>query len=695
VDKRSFLIGTGAIVAGLAGRTAAQSVPGDGLPPRLRYGGDAAFAPFESLDAQGRPTGFQIDLVQAMSRQLGVPIDVTLAPWSDTEGAFRDGAVDLIAMVDIPQRREWARFLRGHATPAIAVYRLRERPPVQGLSDLAGLRIAVPDREVMLATLDTWLPELRGRRIPVNDSAEAFAALREGRADAALVLRAYGDPELAAEREAAAEDDIVSSTLDLGLQTYAFAVAPGRDGLRTRLQQALDALDADGTLERLRTRWLGSYRDIAARQLAERQLLSQRTWTWGIAGASALALIGMTVGLRRIALRATADRRRRREAEAALKHARELLDRTFGSHPDAMLFVERGSGRVSDANRALIAVLGTTSEAVIGQPLAQLDRHIDAAVLAWLVQSLDEQGQLEAVPVTLTNARGEARACLLSAERMDVDGVPQVFCLVRDITDELARDAAMRSGYAQLVADLAHTRQALVETSEARDSARQRLDDYTRALSHDLKEPVFAVQGFAGMLQRRLQAGHVKEAMRHAETIERAAERMSAMIQALTRLARVAEVVPMRSAVNMRELAAEQWRLMVAAHPDRRVKVRIDELPPAQCDAQLLGHVWHHLLDNAAKYSAVQPDPKVAVDSHVEAGRTWYRVTDNGIGFDMTRAGGLFVPFQRLHAGAAYEGAGIGLSVVQRIVEQHGGEVRLRSAPDVGTVAEFTLQPKA
>ena len=100
------------------------------------------------------------------------------------------------------------------------------------------------------------------------------------------------------------------------------------------------------------------------------------------------------------------------------------------------------------------------------------------------------------------------------------------------------------------------------------------------------------------------------------------------------------------------------------------------------------------MLDNAAKYSARGEKPQVAVDSFQNARGTWFRVADNGVGFDRAKAQGLFQPFQRMHAGTQFEGQGVGLSLVRRIVQHHGGEIRLRSAPGVGTVAEFTLDPE-
>ena len=142
------------------------------------------------------------------------------------------------------------------------------------------------------------------------------------------------------------------------------------------------------------------------------------------------------------------------------------------------------------------------------------------------------------------------------------------------------------------------------------------------------------------------------------------------------------------SAADLRRIPATQWYRL-----QRAVEVRFDPLPTAHGDPDLVAQVWQNLLHNAWKYSARVPLARIRVDSFQEGRRTWYRVADNGAGFDMARAGHLFQPFRRMHSASQFEGSGIGLSMVQRIVQHHGGEVRVRSQVGVGTVAEFTLDP--
>ncbi len=682
MTKRSFLLGAaaGALAAALPAASAAQV---------LRYGGDADFPPFESLDADGRPRGFQIDLLAALGPLIGAEFEIRLRPWDQTEQAFRDGQVDVVAMVDTAERRAWALFSRGHATPALGLYRLHDRPELPSLGALAGLRIAVPDGAPMQETRRTWLANLQATLLPMPGPEQALAALAQGLADVALVPLAYGDRLLASGRW----PGVVRSRHPLDLQTYALAVAPGRTALQTQLQQGLDQLEADGRLEQLRLRWLGSHSGQAERDRLARGLDAQRNRTWMAVAAGGSAALLLGAGLWWRGRHLAAERQARRAAEAALAEAGQLLTRSFAQHPDPMLLVEQDSGTVRDANAALLALVGLPAARLIGQPLAALSTLVDDGVLPALVQGFGAQGRLDAVPLRLRRADGALRDTLLSADPLPVGGRLQVFCLLRDITEQLAHDASLRAGYDALAAELQQARADLQSAQAGQAQAEGRLHEFTRAVSHDLKTPLNAVQGFAGLLQKRLEAGHVQEAMQHAQRIEFAARRMAAMIDGLTRLAQVGRVPLQRQPLDMLRLVDETWALLQPALAGRPVVFRVDPLPPAEGDPDLVAQVWQNLLGNAAKYSAERQPARVAVSSHRDARGLWYRVTDNGAGFDMAQAGRLFMPFQRLHEGSRFAGSGVGLSLVRRIVEHHGGEVRLRSAPGVGTVAEFTLDP--
>ena len=655
----------------------------------VRYAGDAAFQPFEFLDDQGQAQGFQIDLLHELEPLLGVQFVISLQPWAQTEAAFREGRADLTAMVQTSERQAWAQFAHGHATPAIAVYRKQDAPDPQDINDLKGLRIAVPDRAPMRETLRDWLPQLTGPFVRLPELDQVLIAVERGDADVALLPRAYADPLLAQ----GTAPGVVASGLVLKVQSYAFAVRPGEQALQDRLQQGLHALERSGRLEALRVKWLSSHRDVAERQRLERGLTEQKAWTWGVTAASVVGIGALgTVAWKR-GRRILQERSRRRQAEAALRRAEQLLERSFTLHPSPMLLVERGVAVIRDTNAALQTLLGVPARTLVGKPLHELGAHIQADALQALVRTFGEQDGLDAAPVRLMRADGSARSCLVSADPLTIGGVDHAFCLIEDVTDRLAQDRALRQGYDALAAELDRLRRDLDRAQGGQQRAEQSLQEFTRVVSHDLRAPLVAMHGFVGLLRERLRGGHVQEAEQYTEHIERAARRMNTMVSALTEMAKVSRTPLQRVTVDMQQMVRETWAMLSAAAPGRPVEFRTETLPIAHADPALTAQVWQNLLHNAWKYSGKVAQAKVSVDSFRDERGVWYRVTDNGAGFDMAKAGQLFQPFQRMHSPSQFEGSGVGLSLVRRIVEHHGGEIRLRSAPGVGTVAEFTLDP--
>lgn len=654
----------------------------------LRYGGDASFAPFESLNAQGQPEGFQIELMQALGRELGVEVSISLQAWPATVEAFKSGRVDVIAMVQTTDRRAYAQFLKGHAAPAFAVYLPVGQAAPQALQDLQGSRIAVLDHEPMRESLSKWLSGIRGPFIRTPDSLSALQAVQLGFADMALLPRSYADPVIASGEV----PGMVASLGNLRLQTYSLAVVRDNDALRQRLQGALDRLESNGTLAELRGRWLND-EPVSAEQLAmARDLEQQRHWVWRLAVGGSLMLLLAVYGLRQRGLAVASERALREGAERSLRNAEDLLERTFQRNPEPMLVVDHHSGLVQDANPAVAALLGLAEDQVVGQPLRALAHHIGLDTLKRLARAIDLDGLLDALPVTVTRVDGQQRACLISADKMRVGELTVVLCIVRDVTERLAQDPVFRQGYEILHDELAQAQREAPESVPPADPGADRLREFTRAVAHDLRAPLLAIQGFMGLMRERLKLGHTDEALEYSEQVDKATRRMNAMIDALYNLAQIDQHTLHRQTIDMSALAEDTWTLVRSGDPVRSVELRFDPLPTAQGDPDLVAQVWQNLLHNAWKYTARVPVARIRIDSFQEERCTWFRVSDNGAGFDMAHARHLFQPFRRMHSASQFEGSGIGLSMVQRIVHHHGGEVRVRSQVGVGTVAEFTLE---
>jgi len=226
------------------------------------------------------------------------------------------------------------------------------------------------------------------------------------------------------------------------------------------------------------------------------------------------------------------------------------------------------------------------------------------------------------------------------------------------------------------------------------EAANRELDAFTRSASHDLRSPLNAVQGLASLLIRRLQAQLPAEQLQWLVQIERSAQQMARLIDDLMRLSRLG-----RQALDLQtvDVAALVQGVVEELHQQQppELRLQIGELPPALADASLLRQVFVNLLSNAFKFTRDTAQATVQVGCEGQDKEPVFFVKDNGVGFDMAQAALLFGAFQRLHGGAGFEGSGVGLSIVQRIVQRHGGRIWAEAAPQQGATFFFTLGAEA
>ena len=224
------------------------------------------------------------------------------------------------------------------------------------------------------------------------------------------------------------------------------------------------------------------------------------------------------------------------------------------------------------------------------------------------------------------------------------------------------------------------------------EAANRELDAFTRSASHDLRAPLNAVLGFSSLLVQDFSTQLGAQQRGWLVEIERAARQMSQLIDDLMRLSQLGRQALNLQAVDMAALARSVADELRAQQPQRpRLDVQIDALPPALADAALLRQVFVNLLSNALKFTRRTASPAIHVGHDAQA----YFVRDNGEGFDMAQAGKLFQAFNRLHRSDVFEGTGVGLSIVQRIVQRHGGRVWAAAAPGQGATFYFTLAADA
>jgi PAS domain S-box-containing protein len=236
----------------------------------------------------------------------------------------------------------------------------------------------------------------------------------------------------------------------------------------------------------------------------------------------------------------------------------------------------------------------------------------------------------------------------------------------------------------------AHLERRVAERTAELELANRELEAFSYSVSHDLREPLRAVNGFSQALLDDFGSHLPAEAQRFVDNIRKGALRMGRLIDDLLAFSRLSRQPLRRRSVDVRRLVEECVTLVKPS--GSKATVNIGELADCDADPGLLQQVFANLLSNAFKYSHKRDTPLIRVDSRDESGRVAYVVRDNGTGFDMRYAGKLFQVFQRLHGSAEFDGTGVGLAVVHRIVTRHGGRIWAESAPDQGAAFFFTLE---
>ena len=213
------------------------------------------------------------------------------------------------------------------------------------------------------------------------------------------------------------------------------------------------------------------------------------------------------------------------------------------------------------------------------------------------------------------------------------------------------------------------------------------LETFTYSIAHDLRAPVRAISGFSYILLNEYADGLSKEAYDLVISIYEAGQRMSRLIDGLLSFSRLSRQTLKRIPVDMENLVYQALSDLRADVGDRQIEIKVLDLPPTKGDPLLIGVVWLNLLSNAIKFTRLTERAWIEVGYRDGA----YYVTDNGAGFDMKYVDKLFGVFQRLHSGAQFEGTGIGLAIVEKIVDRHGGRATASGAMGQGATFTFTL----
>jgi PAS domain S-box-containing protein len=380
----------------------------------------------------------------------------------------------------------------------------------------------------------------------------------------------------------------------------------------------------------------------------------------------------------------------RQQAEAELHRSEERFRLLVEGVKDYALYMLDPEGRIETWNSGAERLEGYTAKEIIGKPLATIFPPEDI--------------ERKAPEVALKKAEQEGRV-LNEGWRVRKDGSrfwsQGIITALRDETGKLR-------GFAKVAHDMTQEKQTeeeihrlntqlesrVVERTAQLEAANQELEAFSYSVSHDLRAPLRHILGYVDILQSTAGEALDKSSRQYLDTIARAAAQMGHLIDALLEFSRMGRSEMRSEQVSLAALVEDARRELRGEAKGREIQWRVGDLPEVQGDPLMLRQAVVNLLSNAIKYTGTRAKAKIAIGVKSTAKETVFFVRDNGVGFDMDYADKLFGVFQRFHRGNEFEGTGIGLANVRRIIHRHGGRTWAEGKTDKGATFYFAI-PKA
>ncbi|MCB0117540.1 MAG: PAS domain S-box protein, partial [Anaerolineales bacterium] len=362
----------------------------------------------------------------------------------------------------------------------------------------------------------------------------------------------------------------------------------------------------------------------------------------------------------------------RKRAEDALAFSEEKFSKAFDVVP-VLMSIEDTDHTFIDVNREFSETLGFKREDVLGQMASDIKIYASPEDGESLRRELIEKGGLKDFELRYKKKSGEIGFVLMSTENFEINNNSYSITSALDITERKQAEAE---------------RENLIAELEAKNAE---LERFTYTVSHDLKSPLVTINGFLGYLEKEAAAGNIEQFRKDIRRIYGAVNKMQSLLNELLELSRIGRLTNEPETLSFEEIVNDAIKTVEGQIVKRNVEVKIQTgLPKIHGDRQRLTEVLQNLIDNSTKFMGDQPNPLVEIGQQGhEDGMTIFFVRDNGIGIAPEFSEKIFGLFNKLNP--EIEGTGVGLALVKRIIEYHGGRIWVESEKGNGSTFFFTL----
>lgn len=373
------------------------------------------------------------------------------------------------------------------------------------------------------------------------------------------------------------------------------------------------------------------------------------------------------------------------EAHKKLFASEVRYRRLFEAAQDGVLIVNSDTGILEDANPFLIQMLGYSHDELLGKQLWEIGLFKDLNENKSAFEKLKNEQYIRYDNLPLETKRGKAIWVEFVSNVYPVDGIPVIQCNIRDISERKQAEDKIKKLNTEL------EERVLSRTMQLK-KANEELEAFTYSVSHDLRAPLRGIIGFTAILEEDYASKLDDEARRITTVIKDNTLKMGHLIDDLLDFSRMGKQEIIKTTIDTADMVKELIMEQIAHQKiQNEIAWDIRDLISMHADINTIRQVWVNLISNAVKYSRNQKMPHIEIGSYVKDGQSVFYLQDNGVGFDEQYSHKLFQVFQRLHSPEEFEGTGVGLALVEKIVSKHGGKVWAKGKKDIGACFSFSL----